>query len=110
MLNLAQRRVARPSVERLAIAVLGFPIEVGIAAEQDGPAVWILLLYRLADEEVIAGFGYVDDPTPGMLDRETLIEFVGNMVEMDLEPGAVVDEEAAAHGGVALAPELTRCP
>lgn len=69
---------------------------------------WILLLYRLVDGEVLAGFGYVDDPIPGMLDRATLVEFVGNMVEMDLEPGAVACEEAAAHGGVLLAPELTR--
>ena len=69
---------------------------------------WILLLYRLTDGEVLASFGYIDDAIPGMLDRETLIEFVGSMVEMDLEPDAVVHEEAAAHGGVALAPELSR--
>jgi hypothetical protein len=67
---------------------------------------WILLLYRLVDGEVLAGFGYVDDPIPGMLDREALVELVGNMVEMDLEPGALVGEAAAAHGGVTLAAEL----
>ena len=85
-----------------------------LAAPERSPALdnhhWILLLYRLADGEVIAGSGYVDEPSPGMLDRSTLVEFVGSMVEMDLEPRAVVHEEAAAHGGVALAPELTRCP
>ncbi|MDN8617149.1 hypothetical protein [Variovorax ginsengisoli] len=71
---------------------------------------WILLLYRLVDGEVLAGFGYGDDPIPGMLDRETLIEFVGNMVEMDLEPGALVGETAAAHGGATLADVLVTRP
>ena len=69
---------------------------------------WILLLYRMADGEAVAGFGCVDDPIPGMLDRPTLVEFVENMVEMDLEPGAVVSEAAEAHGGVTLAAELAR--
>lgn len=67
---------------------------------------WILLLYRLADGEVLAGFGYVDDPIPGMLDRETLVEFVANMVEMDLEAGAVVHAALRQAGGMQLAPEL----
>lgn len=71
---------------------------------------WILLLYRLVDGEVLAGFGYVNDPIPGMLDRQTLIEFVGSMVEMDLEPGALVGEAAAAHGGATLADVLMTRP
>ena len=35
-----------------------------------------------------------------MLDRETLVEFVGNVVVMELEAGAVVSEAAATRGGV----------
>ncbi|MDM0084756.1 hypothetical protein QTI17_29565 [Variovorax sp. J31P179] len=71
---------------------------------------WILLLYRLVDGALLAGFGCVDDPIPGMLDRETLIEFVANMVEMDLEPGALVREAAVAHGGSTIADVLMTRP
>ena len=69
---------------------------------------WILLLYRLADGEVIAGFGYVDDPIPGMLDRATLVEYVGSMVEMDLMPeDSIVGVAVREHGGVILTPALS---
>lgn len=68
---------------------------------------WILLLYRLADGEMIAGFGYVDDPTPGMLDRSTLVEFAENMVEMDLAEDTIVGVAMREHGGVDLAAALS---
>lgn len=68
---------------------------------------WILLLYRLVDGGVLAGFGYVDDPVPGMLDRETLVEFVENMVEMDLAEDSIVGLAVREHGGVELAAALS---
>ncbi|OUM04512.1 hypothetical protein [Variovorax sp. JS1663] len=68
---------------------------------------WILLLYRRVDGEVVAGFGYVDEPIPGMLDRETLVEFVGNMVEMDLTEDTSVGVAVREHGGVDLAAALS---
>lgn len=68
---------------------------------------WILLLYRLADGEAVAGFGCVDDPIPGMLDRPTLVEFVENMVEMDLAEDTIVGVAVREHGGVELAAALS---
>ncbi|MDM0032001.1 hypothetical protein QTI33_07565 [Variovorax sp. J22P271] len=68
---------------------------------------WILLLYRLADREVIAGFGYVDDPITGMLDRSTLIGFVESMVEIDLIEDAIVGVAMPEHGGVDLTAALS---
>lgn len=68
---------------------------------------WILMLYRLADGELITGLGQVSDPYPGMLDRGTLLECVEGMVEMDIGTrGTIVNAEARQHGGVSLAPEL----
>ena len=82
-----------------------------VAASEQSPELdnhhWILLLYRMADGEVVAGFGYVDEPIPGMLDRESLIEYVGNMVEMDLgSEGTNVNAAARQARGVLLAPAL----
>lgn len=68
---------------------------------------WILLLYRLVDGEVLAGFGCVDDPIPGMLEREALVEFVGSMVEMDVaSEGTFINAAARQARGVLLAPAL----
>ncbi|WP_431273264.1 hypothetical protein ACQ858_13655 [Variovorax ureilyticus] len=69
---------------------------------------WILLLYRLADGELVTGVGYVDDPYPGMLDRGTLLECVETMVEMDVMPDdSIVGVAVRKHRGVVLAPELS---
>ncbi|CAN7782784.1 hypothetical protein LJR175_008244 [Variovorax sp. LjRoot175] len=69
---------------------------------------WILLLYHLADGELIAGLGYVNDLYPGMLDRASLRGFIESMVEMDLASEAsIVSAAVRAHGGVMLAPELS---
>lgn len=69
---------------------------------------WILLMYRLADGELVTGVGHVEDPYPGMLDRGTLEEYVESMVAMDVTPDdSIVGVAARKHGGVVLAPELS---
>lgn len=68
---------------------------------------WILLLYRLVDGEVLAGFGHIDDPVPGMLEREMLVEYVGTMVEMDVaSDGTIINAAVKQARGVQLAPAL----
>lgn len=82
-----------------------------VAASEQSPELdnhhWILLLYRLAEGGVIAGFGYVDEPIPGMLDRESLTQYVANMVEMDLgSDDTIVNGAVKQARGVVLAPAL----
>ena len=68
---------------------------------------WLLLLYRLADGEAIAGLGHIDEPNPGMLDRGVLLESVEALVRMDLgSERTIVNQAVRRAGGVALAPEL----
>jgi hypothetical protein len=68
---------------------------------------WILLLYRLAGGDVIAGLGHVDEPYPGMLDRGVLLECVESMVQMDLgSERTIVNQAVKRAGGVMLAREL----
>ncbi|VTU44329.1 hypothetical protein [Variovorax sp. RA8] len=69
---------------------------------------WMLLLYRLADGDMVAGLGYVADAYPGMLDAASLREYISSMVEMDLaSEGSIVGEAVGAHGGVMLASALS---
>ncbi|VTU41739.1 hypothetical protein RA8P1_00083 (plasmid) [Variovorax sp. RA8] len=82
-----------------------------IAAAEQSPELdnhhWILLLYRLIDGEVLAGFGHIDDPVPGMLEREMLVEYVGTMVEMDVaSDGTIINAAVRQARGVQLAPAL----
>jgi hypothetical protein len=68
---------------------------------------WILLLYRLANGEFVAGLAHVDEPNPGMLDRGTLLESLKSVVGMDLgSERAIVNQAVRQGGGVNLAPGL----
>lgn len=68
---------------------------------------WIVLLYRLAGGELVTGLGHIDEPQPGMMERNALLDCVESMVQMDLgSTRTIVNQAVKRAGGVQLAPEL----
>lgn len=68
---------------------------------------WIVLLYRLTDGELVAALGHIDEPYPGMMERNALLDCVESMVQMDLGSiRTIVNQAVKRAGGVLLAPEL----
>lgn len=68
---------------------------------------WFLILYRLADGGRVAGLGHVLEPTPGMLDRDSALDCLESIVQMDLgSKRTLVHEAVTAAGGVCLADAL----
>lgn len=91
-------------------AIARSPAYAAIRAPQGlllGTHHWILLLYRLADGEVIAGLGHIDEPNPGMLDQGVLLDSVEALAQMDLgSERTLVNQAVRRAGGVILAPKL----
>ncbi|WP_454914432.1 hypothetical protein [Variovorax gossypii] len=68
---------------------------------------WIVLLYRLTGGELVAALGHIDEPHPGMMERNALLDCVESMVQMDLgNIRTIVNQAVKRAGGVQLAPEL----
>ena len=78
-----------------------------VSGQVTGSHHWFLVLYRLADGGRVAGLGHVVEPTPGMLDRVSVLDCLESIVQMDLgSTRTLVHEAVTAAGGVSLADAL----